>query len=296
MGAGAAIVGAEGIGRGAGRQAPAVIQRAIPSSGELVPVVGMGTWQTFDVGSNAAERTARAQVLRRFAEGGGRVIDSSPMYGSSEAVYGALADQLGLVGRMFVATKVWTSGRDAGIRQMRESMRLMRAEPVDLMQVHNLVDAATHLRTLRAWKDAGQVRYIGVTHYQSSAHDEVARVMRSHPLDFIQINHSIADRAAESSLLPLARDRGVAVLVNRPFGGGGLFGRIRDRPLPGWAADYGIASWAQLLLKYVVSHPAVTCAIPATSRVDHMADNLGAMAGALPDEAGRRRMAALIDD
>lgn len=280
----------------AGPEAQDVITRPIPSTGEALPVIGMGTWQTFDVGDDPARRDALAAVLRRFAAGGGRVIDSSPMYGTSEAVYGALAERLGLVGRMFVATKVWTRGRDAGIRQMRESMERMRADPVDLMQVHNLVDVDTHLRTLREWKAQGRVRYVGVTHYQSGAHDAVARVVRSEPVDFIQINHSIADRDAEATLLPLARDRGVAVLVNRPFGGGGLFGRVRGRALPEWVAEYGIASWAQLFLKYVVSHPAVTCAIPATSRVDHLVDNLGAMTGRLPDEAGRGRMAALLRD
>lgn len=269
------------------------IRRAIPASGEELPVIGMGTWQTFDVGSDPAARDGLRAVLRALVAGGGRVVDSSPMYGSSEEVYGDLTRDLGLTG-LFVATKVWTRGREAGIAQMRASMRKLRVERLDLMQVHNLVDVATHLPTLRTWRDEGRIRYLGVTHYEESAHEAVARVIRSERIDFVQINYSVLERGAERMLLPLAQDRGVAVIVNRPFGGGGLFSRVRGRALPGWAADYGAASWAQLFLKFVVSHPAVTCAIPASSRADHVRDNMAAGLGALPDRAGRERIAALL--
>lgn len=281
-----------GAGPGPARQP---LRRAIPGTGELVPVIGLGTWQTFDVGADAAARAALSEVLRAFAAGGGTVIDSSPMYGSSETVYGELAADLGLGGKMFLATKVWTTGREAGIRQMRESLRRMRAERMDLMQVHNLVDLDTHLATLREWKASGRIRYLGVTHYREDAHDDVMRVMRREPLDFVQINYSLGERSAETRLLPLARERGIAVLVNRPFGGGGLFARVRGRGLPGWAAEAGIASWAQLFLKYILAHPAVTCAIPATSRAAHLIDNLGAASGPLPDEGLRRRMVEAVE-
>ncbi len=270
------------------------IQRPIPSSGEPLPVIGMGTWQTFDVGGNQGARAALRDVLRTFVERGGRVIDSSPMYGTSEAVYGDLAAELGLGDRMFTATKVWTRGREAGIAQMKASIKKMRVARLDLMQVHNLLDVATHRRTLRAWRDEGRIRYLGVTHYLESAHEDVARVIRSEPIDVVQINYSLDERGAERMVLPLARERGVAVIVNRPFGGGGLFGRVRGRPLPPWAAEYDVSSWAQLFLKFVVSHPAVTCAIPATSRVEHLVDNMGAGFGRLPDGAGRERIAALF--
>ena len=300
---GLGLHGAVGLGRGrrstgdptpVGGQVPEPVQRSIPGSAEALPVVGMGTWQTFDVGGDPAGRENLRSVLRAFVAGGGRVIDSSPMYGTSEAVYGDLAAELALRDRMFTATKVWTRGREQGIAQMRQSMRRMRVGRLDLMQVHNLLDAGTHLRTLREWKDQGLVRYLGVTHYQESAHDDVARVIRTEPVDFIQINYSVLERAAERMLLPLAQERGVAVIVNRPFGGGGLFGRVRGRPLPDWAREYDAASWAQLFLKFVVGHPAVTCAIPATARVEHVTDNLGAARGRLPDQRGRARIAALV--
>jgi len=273
---------------------PALLISAIPSTGETVPAVGLGTWQTFDVADPAARGDIR-DVLRRFVELGGRVVDSSPMYGAAEAAVGDLAAELGVRDTLFVATKVWTSGRAAGVAQMERSLQRLRGKWLDLMQVHNLVDASTHLRTLREWKAAGRVRYVGVTHYTASAYDELERVMRSEPLDFVQLNYSLAEREAEARLLPLARDRRIAVLVNRPFAEGALFARVRGRAVPPWAADVDCQSWAQLFLKWILAHPAVTCVIPATSRLQHLEDNMKAGVGRLPDAAARERIAALLD-
>jgi diketogulonate reductase-like aldo/keto reductase len=261
--------------------------KAIPSTGEKLPVIGLGTWQTFDVGGDAAARAPLREVLKLLS---GNVVDSSPMYGSSESVAGDLIADLGLRPRLFLATKVWTSGRAEGIRQMEESFRRLRVERMDLMQIHNLVDAGTHTRTLKDWKKAGRVRYVGITHYTSSAYPEVERWLKSGDYDFLQINYSLGEREAETRLLPLARELGVAVIVNRPFGEGALFRKVRGKSLPPWAAELGIASWAQYFLKWIVGHPSVTCAIPGTGRPEHMKDNLGAGVGALPDEAARRRM------
>ncbi len=272
----------------------ALLRRAIPASGETVPAVGLGSWQTFDLGSSATERAPLKAVLARFAALGGSVVDSSPMYGRSEAVIGDLAAELGLRPSLFLATKVWTSGRAAGLRQMEESLRRLRTERLDLMQVHNLLDTDTHLRTLRAWKEQGRVRYVGVTHYTESAYDELELVMGAERLDFVQINYSIAERAAEQRILPLAAERGIAVLVNRPFAKGGLFARVREKPLPPWAVEFDCASWAQFLLKFILSHPAVTCVIPATSKEKHLEDNMEAGFGRLPDAKTRGRMAAVI--
>ncbi len=269
-----------------------LLTRRIPSSGEEMPAIGLGTWQTFDVRNSPESLRPLEEVLRTFATLGGRLIDSSPMYGRSEEVVGLLSEKLSLQEKRFVATKVWTSGRHAGVEQMEDSMRKLRADPVDLMQVHNLVDADTHLATLRDWKSAGRIRYLGVTHYTSSGQDAIARLIAREPVDFIQINYSIGERDAEHRLLPLARDRGVAVIVNRPFAGGSLFRRLRSRPLPGYAAEIGCTSWARLMLKFILSHPAVTCAIPATSKVDHLRDNLHAATGPLPDASLRARIAA----
>jgi diketogulonate reductase-like aldo/keto reductase len=271
---------------------PVMRTRSIPSSKESLPVIGLGTWQTFDVGSSATERDPLEAVLREFVALGGRVVDSSPMYGRSEQVAGDLMSKLGLREKLFVATKVWTSGRQAGITQMEDSERKLQAKPLDLLQVHNLVDVDTHLATLRDWKAAGRVRYVGVTHYTASQHAAVERMIASQPLDFVQINYSVGERDAEKRLLPLARDRGVAVLVNRPFVGGDLLRRLAAKPLPAWAAEIECTSWSQLLLKFVVSHPAVTCAIPATSKVEHLRDNMKAGVGRMPDEAMRARIAA----
>jgi diketogulonate reductase-like aldo/keto reductase len=270
------------------------MERPIPSSGEKIPVVGLGTWRTFDVGASAAERDPLEQVLKGFVDLGGRVVDSSPMYGTAESVVGDLATRLAVGDRLFLATKVWTSGRDAGIRQMEQSLRRMRAQKLDLMQIHNLLDWRIHLATLRDWKAAGRVRYIGVTHYTSSAYDELERVLRSETLDFVQVNYSAGEREAERRILPLARHRGIAVLANRPFAEGGLFQRVRGQALPPWAAEIECESWAQFFLKWILAHPAVTCVIPATSRPQHLADNMKAGTGPLPDAATRDRMTALV--
>ena len=268
--------------------------RKIPSTGELLPVLGLGTWQTFDVGIEAAGRAPLENVLREFAALGGKLIDSSPMYGRSEEVAGDLIATLGLREKLFIATKVWTSGKVAGIAQMEDSMRKLKARPVELLQVHNLLDVETHLRTLAKWKREGQVRYIGVTHYTPSAYDAVAKVIGTHQVDFLQINYSVGEREAEQRLLPLARERGIAVIINRPFAGGELFRRLRSTPLPSWATEIDCMSWAQLMLKFVISHPSVTCAIPATARIEHLRDNMGAGLGRMPDEKLRARIAASI--
>ena len=267
--------------------------RKIPSSGELLPVIGLGTWQTFDVGASAQARQPLEAVLSEFARLGGRVLDSSPMYGSAEQVAGDLASKLGIRKQLFVATKVWTTGRAAGVRQMEESMARLQARPIDLMQVHNLHDVSTHLATLREWKRQGIVRHIGVTHYAASAHDQLVRLIAAEAVDFIQINYSVGEREAEQRLLPLARERGIAVIANRPFAGGELIRSLLGKPLPDWARDIDCTSWAQLLLKFVVSHGAITCAIPATSKVGHLRDNMGAGLGRMPDDKQRALIARL---
>jgi diketogulonate reductase-like aldo/keto reductase len=272
-----------------------LLTRTIPNSGETLPIVGLGTWQTFDVGVSAAERQPLERVLAALVETGGRVIDSSPMYGRSEQVVGDLAEKLGVRERLFVATKVWIEGKAQGVRQMEESMRKLQVPRIDLMQVHNLVDVAAHLDTLQAWKSEGRVRYVGVTHYTAAQHDAVMRVLESRPVDFVQINYSAVEREAERRLLPMARERGVAVLVNRPFAEGALLRRLRARPVPAWAAEIGCRTWPQLLLKFVASHPAVTCVIPATSSAEHLRDNLAAGSGTMPDEAMRLRIAAAVE-
>lgn len=271
-----------------------VLTRRIPASGERLPIVGLGTWQTFDTDPATATRGELARVLERFVALGGTVVDSSPMYGQAEGVVGALTNHLGVRDRLFLATKVWTEGRARGISQMEESMRRLRVTRLDLMQVHNLVDVETHLDTLAEWKAAGRVRYVGITHYVASAFPRIERLIESYDLDFIQCNYSITDRAAEARLLPAAAERKVAVLVNRPFGGGSLFGRVRGRDLPPWAAEIGCESWGQFFLKFIIAHPAVTCAIPATSKVAHLEDNMGACRGTLPGEGMRRRMADFV--
>jgi diketogulonate reductase-like aldo/keto reductase len=271
---------------------PRMQTRPIPSTGEALPVVGCGTWQGFD--RPATERGPLVEVIRALLEAGGSVIDSSPMYGLSEAATGDVLGRLGARDRAFLATKVWTRGRTQGVAQMEQSMRLLGDPVIDLMQVHNLLDWRTHIDTLAGWKAEGRVRYVGVTHYTPGAHDQLEAVMRSHRLDFVQLNYSADDRAAERTLLPLAAERGVAILVNRPFGGGGLLRRLGDQPLPDWAGEIGSRSWAQILLKFILGHPAVTCAIPGTSRPDHMRDNASAGSGAMPDEALRERIARTV--
>jgi len=271
-----------------------LVQRNIPSTDERIPAIGLGTWQTFDVSTAGDVRAPLRQVLQRFVALGGRVIDSSPMYGRSEEVVGELATELGIQDQLFVATKVWTRGRAEGIRQMETSMRQLRVERLHLMQVHNLLDAATHLDTLSAWKREGRIRYLGVTHYTAGAHDDLERALREHTLDFIQVNLSVAERAAERSLLPLAAERGVAVVINRPFAEGALFRTVRGHALPGWAAEMDCHSWGQIFLKYILAHPAVTVVIPATSNPRHLEDNMGAGLGRLPTVEERERIVRAV--
>ena len=275
--------------------ATAMQTRKIPASGEALPVIGLGTYQGFDGAPGSPEYGRLHGVLQALFAAGGSVIDSSPMYGRAEATTGELLAASNSRGKAFVASKVWTRGRAEGLRQMEASLRLLHADPLDLMQVHNLVDWRIHLATLRDWKAAGRIRYFGITHYSASAYDELAAVMRAERFDFLQINYSLDEREAERLILPLAAERGMAVLINRPFGGGGLLRRLRDRPLPAWAGEIGAASWAQLLLKFVLSQSAVTCAIPGTSRPEHMADNAGAGIGHIPDAAFWRRHIELFN-
>ena len=269
-----------------------MLTRAIPSTGEKLPVIDLGTWQTFDIGDDPAELAQRREVLDVLFAAGGRVIDSSPMYGRAEAVTGKLLAAMGARDKAFVATKVWTSGKQAGIAQMQSSSQKMSAPVVDLMQIHNLVDWRTHLTTLRSMKAAGAIRYIGITHYTTSAFDDLASVLRAEPLDFLQIPYSLDQRAAETRLLPLAAEHGVAVIPNVPFGGGQMFAKVRGKPLPEWSAEIDAKSFGQIFLKYLIAHPEVTCVIPGTAKPDHMRDNVGADFGPLPDPAMRQRIAA----
>ena len=273
-----------------------ILVNTIPSTGETLPVIGMGTWITFNVGYDKAQRAERVKVLQAFFDAGGGMIDSSPMYGSSEAVIGHCLERIGNRGNLFSATKVWTVSKQLGIRQMKDSQGLWGVERFDLMQVHNLLDWQAHLETLKAWKAEGRVRYIGITTSHGRRHGDMARVMAEEPIDFVQFTYNVLDREAEERLLPLAADRGLAVIINRPFQRGSLFDRFERHPLPAWAAEFDCANWAQFFLKFVVSHPAVTCAIPATSRVDHMIENMGAAYGRVPDAAMRARMIRYIED
>lgn len=276
-------------------EAGMLVTRPIPSSGEALPVVGLGTYQSFGVSTNAAEREPLQQVLRLFIDRGGRLVDSSPMYGTSESVVGDLSAALGIASQLFMATKVWTSGREAGIRQMDESFLRMKVTRMDLMQIHNLLDWKTHLPTLKQWKQAGRIRYTGITHYHSGAYSELERLMKMREFDFVQFNYSIAEREAEQRILPLARETGTAVIVNRPFAQASLFSRVRGKPVPEWAAEFDCRSWGQYFLKYILGHPAVTCVIPATAKPEHLLDNMMAGAGRLPDESTRKKMALYID-
>ena len=281
--------------------APGQLQRLIPATGEALPAMGLGTWQTFDVAGDAAGLAAVRETLRLFAAAGGRLVDSSPMYGSSESVVGTTATALGLASSLFFATKVWTSGRDEGTLQMQTSIARMQAggvgkkHGIDLMQVHNLVDMATHLKTLRAWKAEGRIRYLGLTHYTVDSHRQLATLIKSEKPDFVQFNYSIATRDAEKALLATAMDNRVAVIINRPFEEGDLFRTVRGKALPAFAAEIGCESWAQFFLKYILGHPAVTCAIPGTREPRHMLDNMQAGIGVVPDTAMRKRMAGYFD-
>lgn len=272
-----------------------MLTRPIPSTGEALPAIGLGTYRTFDVGGDSDIRTRLAEVTRRFFDASGTLLDSSPMYGRAETVCGDVLAATGLQDRAFIATKVWTSGRRRGIRQMRESMAKMRCDVVDLMQIHNLVDWRTHLATLRDWRDEGLIRYIGITHYTTGAFRELEDVMTRESVDFVQLPYSIAVRGAENRILSVAADRKVGVIVNRPYEGGGLFGAVRGRALPEWAASFDCAGWGSFFLKYILGHPAVTCVIPATGRLDHLDDMVAAGSGRLPDATARARMAAYID-
>ncbi len=279
----------------AGAATDALLRRAIPKTGERLPVIGMGSWITFNVGDDPALRAARLKVLQTFFDRGGGLIDSSPMYGSSEAVIGYclrhIADKQGL----FAATKVWTPLQWHGVRQMAESESLWGVKRFDLMQVHNLLDWEGHLETLRDWKAKGRIRYIGMTTSHGSRHAEMSQIMATQPIDFVQLTYNILDREAEVRLLPQAAERGLAVIANRPFQGGALFDRFAKHPLPAWAEEFDARNWAQFFLKFIVSHPAVTCAIPATSRVDHMQENMGACYGRLPDAETRARMIKYVE-
>ena len=275
-------------------ESPMMLTRVIPSSGEKLPVIGVGTWQTFDVGLSDAERKPLEGVLSALAKSGGRVVDSSPMYGRSEEVIGDLTTTLHLRDQLFLATKVWTRGRQAGIESMERSFARFKTGRIDLMQVHNLVDAATHLQTMREWKAQGRFRYVGVTHYNESAFAELETVLRAEKLDFLQINYSIGEQEAENRILPLAQEKGIAVIVNRPFGGGDLFGRVRLKPLPQWAAEFDCNSWAQFFLKWIIAHLAVTCVIPATNKQEHLQDNVHGGMGRLPDAGMRARMVEYV--
>ncbi|WPP53544.1 aldo/keto reductase [Catalinimonas niigatensis] len=265
------------------------IFRSIPSTGERIPAIGMGSWLTFDVGSSESERAPMRDVLRTFTDLGGGVIDSSPMYGHSQKVIGELAEELGVKDKLWVATKVWTNGKQSGKAQIDESVSLFHKWPT-LEQVHNIRDFKTHIRTLRDLKEEGKLKYLGVTHYLDSAHDDLAELIRTEPLDFVQINLSVRGRAAEGELLPLAADKGVAVIINQPFKTKALFRTVEGVPLPPWAKEWDMPNWASFFLKYIISNPHVTCTIPATTQVGHVKENMAAGYAPLPDDVTRKKM------
>jgi diketogulonate reductase-like aldo/keto reductase len=282
---------------GTGFAAPKLttIKKAIPASGEKIPVIGMGSWLTFDVGDDQAARATRVQVLQAFFDQGGALIDSSPMYGSAQEVIGHSLRQIQNKGALFAATKVWIYGQWLGIKQMEAARTLWGVPRFDLMQIHNMLDWRSHLETLKAWKAEGRIRYIGITTSHGRRHQDLERALAREPFDFVQFTYNLADRDVEQRLLPLAAERGIAVIINRPFDGGALFGPVRGKPLPAWAAEFDCTNWAQFFLKYIISHPAVTCAIPATSQVPHMLENMGAGFGRLPDAEARKRMFAVYE-
>jgi diketogulonate reductase-like aldo/keto reductase len=276
-------------------QGAAIVTRPIPASGERLPVVGLGSWITFNVGDDVVARDACTEVMRAFFDAGGRMIDSSPMYGSSQKVIGYGLSKLDQPAGLFSAEKVWISPGSRGPAQIEASRRYWGLPRFDLMQVHNLLSWEEHLRTLRAMKAAGQVRYVGITTSEGRRHRDVEQIMRTQALDFVQVTYNILDREVEDRILPLARERGIAVIVNRPFREGELIRRLARHPLPAWSADIGCATWAQILLKFIISHPAVTCAIPATTRVDHVRENMAAAHDPLPDPVMRARMIAHVE-
>ncbi len=273
-----------------------MLSREIRSTGELLPVVGLGSWLQFDVGSSNEERQPLTEVLLTMNELGGKLIDSSPMYGSAEQVIGDLTTETGKSDDFFYATKVWTSGEDSGISQMEDSFRKLKRKTIDLMQVHNLLDWQIHLNTINKWKDKGRIRYSGITHYTTSSHEQLEQIINSTKIDFVQFNYSIRVRNAERSLLNTAMNKNVSVIINEPFEKGELFKIVKGKELPEWAAEYDIKSWAQFFLKYILSHPAVNCVIPGTSNPKHLADNMQAGYGKLPDEKGIIKMAEYIEN
>jgi diketogulonate reductase-like aldo/keto reductase len=283
----------------ASAQSSKIMTRKIPSTGEEIPAIGLGTWQVFDAdrggNADAAARAPLRQVIADFHKAGGKLIDSSPMYGSAESVAGDLVAELGLRDKLFIATKVWTRGRAEGIREMERSFQRLKVRQMDLMQVHNLLDVDVHTKTLLDWKAKNKIRYLGITHYTAPAHAEVERQLKKEKYDFLQINYSLAERDSEKRLLPYCQQNKIAVIANRPFAEGAMFRRVRGKPLPPWAAGIGVASWAQYFLKWIVGHPAVTCAIPGTGKPEHIADNVAAGFGALPDERMRKQMAEYFD-
>lgn len=270
-----------------------MLTRTIPSSGEALPVIGLGTWQTFDVDSS--RYPGLQEVLQTMHSAGGRLMDSSPMYGRAEEVVGATTSQANK-DDFFYATKVWTTGSAAGKEQIATSYRLMKRDVMDLLQIHNLVDWQTHLPYLRHLQEAGKLRYTGITHYQDSSHEALAAVIKKEPVDFVQVNYSIFSRHAEKLLLPLCAEKGVATLINRPFGEGSFFEKVKSKPLPEWAGDYGITDWATYFLKFILANPAVTCVIPATGNAAHAVQNLQAGAAPLPDAAMLQKMAAYVEN
>lgn len=278
------------------RAATGVLTKAVPASGEIIPAIGMGSWLTFDVGENAASRAVRRNVLRAFFDAGGRLIDSSPMYGSSQDVIGWCLQSINERDGTFAADKVWTPQNQDGPAQIENSRTRWGVDKFDLLQVHNLIDWRRHLETLFEMKAEGRLRYVGVTTYSGLRHDEVENIMRTEPIDFVQFTYNIIDREAETRLLPLAAERGIATIANRPFREGALFRLVENRNLPDHAEEIGAASWAQYFLKFAISHPALTCAIPATRRIDHMKDNMAALSGPVPDAPMRARMAAAFAD
>jgi diketogulonate reductase-like aldo/keto reductase len=271
------------------------IKKIIPSSGEQLSVIGLGTSRTFDVDSGAAAQSPLVEVMQAFFDNGGQLIDSSPMYGSAEAVTGELLKAVSDTRGLFSATKVWTYGKNEGIAQMQQSMRRLGVDQIDLMQIHNLRDWKTHIETLRDWKQQGKIRYLGITTSHGRYHGELETILQQHPLDFVQFSYNIEDRTVEQRLLPLAQERGIATLINRPYQRGSLFRKVRGKPLPDWAADFDCASWGQFFLKFIASHPGVTCIIPATSKLKHMVDNMAAGYGRLPDAATRQRMIKYLE-
>jgi diketogulonate reductase-like aldo/keto reductase len=281
-----------GFGKFAMSEVAKPIVRMIPKSGESLPVIGLGTYDAFDIGNDKSDREPAKEVLKRFVELGGTIVDSSPMYGRAETVIGDLSTELNINEKLWVATKVWTSGRESGITQMNDSLRKLRREKIELMQVHNLQDVKTHLVTLRDWKKSGKIKYLGVTHYHAGAYDSLEQAIKSGEMDFVQLNYSIAEREAEQRMLKLAADVGTAVIANRPFANGSLFSAVKGKALPAWASEIDCASWGQFFLKYILGHPALTCVIPATRNPKHLIDNMGAGRGRLPDDAMRKKMVA----